>query len=58
MTYLFVAYTIVWLGIFAYTYTVGQQAKRLGAQVEALEGTLSSGREAASPKASGGVGRK
>jgi|GEM_PF-968419 len=59
MTYLFAAYTIVWIGIFAYSYSLGQQAKRLAAQVETLEAALKSQGEAASSKskAAGRTGR-
>ena len=53
MTYLFVAYAIVWIGIFAYSYSLGRQAQRLREQIEALETALGSRQETAAPGAGG-----
>lgn len=38
--YLFAAYTIVWLGVLWYTFSLGQHHKRLAEQVEALEAAV------------------
>lgn len=54
MTYLFVAYTIVWLAIFAYSYSLGQQTRRLSAQVEALEAALKAEGKSLPPSATAG----
>ena len=56
MTYLFVAYTIVWLGVLWYTFSLGQHHKRLSAQVEALEAALKAQQGLESPL-SGEAGR-
>lgn len=40
MTFLFAAYTIVWLGVLWYTFNLAQQQKRLAGQVDALEAAL------------------
>ncbi len=36
LVYLFVAYLIIWIGLFGYTFFVAQQVSDLRAQVEAL----------------------
>lgn len=56
MTFLFVAYTIVWLGVLGYTFNLGQQHKRLANQVEALEAALKA-QQGAEALQSGRAGR-
>lgn len=53
MTFLFAAYTIVWLGVLWYTFTLGQQHKRLAQQVEALEAALRDQRGAEAARSGG-----
>ncbi len=36
MTYLFAAYGIIWLALFAYVLVVGQKCAKLGEEIEAL----------------------
>lgn len=57
MRFLFAAYTIVWLGVLWYTFSLGQHHKRLSAQVEALEAALKSQQELESPMTGSGAGR-
>jgi len=40
MTYLFAAYTVVWLGVLGYALWVSQKQRRLQMEVEALEAAL------------------
>lgn len=52
MTYVFAAYTIIWLGVLWYTFHLAQHHKRLSAQVEALERALAAQQDGESaPKA-------
>lgn len=37
MTYLFAAYTVIWLGVLGYALWVSQKHRRLAMEVEALE---------------------
>jgi len=58
VAYLFVAYTVVWLGVLLYVFVLSRENQRLRAQLEALEAAcaaLSERAGASSPRRTGSV---
>lgn len=58
MAYLFVAYTVVWLGVLLYVFVLSRENQRLRAQLEALEAACAALGEragASSPRRTGSV---
>ena len=54
MTYAFIAYTVIWLGVLLYVVALSRENSRLKAQIEALEAAQSAA--AARRDAAGGGG--
>ena len=46
MTYLFWAFTVVWVGLFAYLYGLAQRSRRLERELDALRDEFPRGRAA------------
>ncbi|MEW5975922.1 MAG: CcmD family protein [Acidobacteriota bacterium] len=45
MNYLFAAYTAIWLGIFAYIWSLARRQQRLGDEIDSLRRRLDSGQK-------------
>lgn len=54
MIYLFLTYTIVWLGVLGYALGVSRRSKLLAERVQALEVALAAAREGAAPAQAAG----
>lgn len=56
MTFAFVAYTIIFLGIAWYVFNIGQQHQKLTREIEALEAALAPGNAGIRPASGSGGG--
>jgi CcmD family protein len=58
MTYLFCAFTVVWVGVFAYLYRLVERSRRLEREVDALsKRSCSAAPDAPQPTPRSGIGR-
>ena len=44
MSYLFIAYSVVWLGVLVYVLMLAKESRNLSEQLRALEGSTEAGR--------------
>lgn len=56
MTFLFIAYSLLWLGVLTYALMMSRENRRLAAQVEALSASIGEGSVSGGSYDSGGRG--